>query len=204
MVSAKTLAGYFTQLTHLPMLSGAGVLRETVARGVERGLFAYAFGDGEARRFDAIRFKESLRAEECELIDTAWLLRPALAEELLPKPEPVVAGAATPAGGSPPAPAGGEQLGGVGTEPLPPSGPPKIVAGERRLDLVRIKMRVPWEHWGDIYNEVIEPLAKEGAEIVVDVNIVAKAEGAIRENTVEFGIKESLSQRGIEAQVETR
>jgi hypothetical protein len=65
-------------------------------------------------------------------------------------------------------------------------------------------MRVPWEHWGDIYNEVIEPLAKEGAEIVVDVNIVAKAEGAIRENTVEFGIKESLSQRGIDAEVETR
>jgi len=204
MVSAKTLAGYFTQLTHLPMLSGAGVLRETVARGVERGLFAYALGDGEARRFDAIRFKESLRAEECELIDTAWLLRPALAEELLPKPEPVETGTTTPAGGAPPAPAGGAQPGGVGTEPLPPPGPPKIVAGERRLDLVRIKMRVPWEHWGDIYNEVIEPLAKEGAEIVVDVNIVAKAEGAIRENTVEFGIKESLSQRGIEAQVETR
>ena len=28
--------------------------------------------------------------------------------------------------------------------------------------------------------------------------------GAIRENTVEFGIKESLSERGIEAQVDTR
>jgi hypothetical protein len=65
-------------------------------------------------------------------------------------------------------------------------------------------MRVPWEHWPDVYNEVIEPLANEGADILVDVNIVAKAEGAIREDTVEFGIKESLSQRGIDAQVETR
>ncbi len=51
---------------------------------------------------------------------------------------------------------------------------------------------------------LIEPLANEGAEILVDVNIVAKAEGAIRENTVEFGIRESLSQRGIEAQVKVR
>lgn len=49
-----------------------------------------------------------------------------------------------------------------------------------------------------------EPLAKEGAEILVEVNTVAKAEGAIRENIVEFGIKESLSQRSIDAQVDTR
>ncbi len=86
----------------------------------------------------------------------------------------------------------------------PPTDKPKIIEGERRLDLVRIRMAVPWEHWMDIYNEVIEPLANEGAEILVNVNIVAKAEGAIRENTVEFGIKESLSQRGIEAEVDTR
>jgi predicted AAA+ superfamily ATPase len=203
MVNAKTLAGYFTQLTHLPMLAGAGVLRETVARGVERGLFAYALGDGTTRQFDSIRFKVSLRADECELIESAWLLRPALAEELLPKPVPVETAGTTPGGAGTTTTAGGGQTGGI-DEPLPPPGPTKIVEGERRLDLVRIKMRVPWEHWGDIYNEVIEPLANEGAEIIVDVNIVAKAEGAIRENTVEFGIKESLSQRGISAQVETR
>ncbi len=56
----------------------------------------------------------------------------------------------------------------------------------------------------DIYNEVIEPLANEGAEILVNVNLVAKSKGAIRENTVEFVIKESLSQRGINAEVEMR
>ena len=40
-----------------------------------------------------------------------------------------------------------------------PSQPP-IVEGERRLSRVRIRirMRVPWEHWHDIYNEVIDPL----------------------------------------------
>ena len=65
-------------------------------------------------------------------------------------------------------------------------------------------MHIPWEHWGDIYNEVIEPLANEGADIVVDVNLVAKSDGAIRENVVELGIKESLSQRGIDADIVTR
>ena len=81
MVNAKMLGGFFTQLTHLPMVAGTGVLRESIARGVERGLFAYALGDGEAQQFDTIRFKESVSAETCELDETAWLLRPALAVE---------------------------------------------------------------------------------------------------------------------------
>ncbi len=65
-------------------------------------------------------------------------------------------------------------------------------------------MRVPWEYCGDIYNEVIEPIAQKGANLQVDVNIVAQSDSAIRENTVEFGIKESLSQRGIVADVQVR
>jgi hypothetical protein len=79
----------------------------------------------------------------------------------------------------------------------------KIVKGERRLNRVRIQMRVPWSNWHDIYNEVIDPLAQEGAEILCDVNIVAKGDASIRENTVELGIKESLSQRGIKSTIET-
>ena len=75
--------------------------------------------------------------------------------------------------------------------------------GERRLNRVRIQMLVPWSHWQDIYNEVIDPLAQEGADILCDVTIVAKGDAAIRENTVELGIKESLSQRGLKAKIET-
>jgi hypothetical protein len=36
-----------------------------------------------------------------------------------------------------------------------------------------------------------------------DVVIIAKGDAAIRENTVELGIKEPLSQRGIDADVQT-
>jgi hypothetical protein len=69
---------------------------------------------------------------------------------------------------------------------------------------VRIDMRqLPWEHWLDIYNEVIQPLANEGAEISCHVVILAKGDAAIRENTVELGIKESLSQRDIAADIQT-
>jgi hypothetical protein len=182
------------------MITDPAVIRESIARGVERGIFAYALGDAEARKFDTIRFKVSLSADQFELSESAWLLRPALADELLPKPkaaEPGPMEGATPASGPAAATTGG-------VEEPPKPGKPKIVQGERRLDWVRIQMRVPWEKWPDIYNEVIEPLAKEGADILVDVNIVAQSEGAIRENLVELGIKESLSQHGINAKVETR
>jgi hypothetical protein len=54
-----------------------------------------------------------------------------------------------------------------------------------------------------IGDEVIQPLANEGAEVSCQVVILAKGEAAIRENTVELGIKESLSQRDIEADIKT-
>jgi hypothetical protein len=62
---------------------------------------------------------------------------------------------------------------------------------------------VPWESWNDVCNEVIDPLAKEGADIHCQVIVIAQGDGAIRENTVELGIKESLSQRGIKAEIQT-
>ena len=67
----------------------------------------------------------------------------------------------------------------------------KIVKGERRLNKVRIDMKsVPWEHWNDVYNEVVDPLVQEGADLVCQVIVIAQGEAAIKENTVELGIKE--------------
>ena len=79
-----------------------------------------------------------------------------------------------------------------------------IKEGERRLNKVRIDIKkLPWENWHVIYNEVIQPLANEGAEIYCQVVVIAKGDAAIRENTVELGIKESLSQRDIQADIQT-
>jgi hypothetical protein len=50
---------------------------------------------------------------------------------------------------------------------------------------------------------ITDPLAKEGAAIHCQVIVIAQRDAAIRENTVELGIKESLSQRGITAEIQT-
>jgi hypothetical protein len=171
---------------------------------VQRGLFAYALGDAKKKQFDTILFNDpTANADRCEITDSAFLLRPALAKKLLPEPKPVTGGTRTDGtatitvkdetttGGND----GGWTDGGGGGV--------KIVKGERRLNRVRISMYVKWEDWNDIYNEVIDPLAKEGADLTCQVIVFAQGDAAIRENTVELGIKESLSQRGIKADIQT-
>jgi predicted AAA+ superfamily ATPase len=203
LVNVKAMADYFTQLTHLPMLTGPTALSDCIARGVERGLFAYALGDGEARKFDTLYFRQNVDAAKCDIADSAWLLRPELAKTLLPE-KPVLVGPGGGAGGTTTTgedEEGGTSTGDGGGAGLTAGGV-KIVQGERRLDRVRITMRISWEEWNDIYNEVIDPLAQEGADILCDVNIVARGDAAIRENTVELVIREALTQRGIRAQIE--
>jgi hypothetical protein len=206
-VNVRTLAGYFTQLTHLPRLLGASVLPECLAKGVQRGLFAYALGDAAKRQFDTIRFNDQAANDDpYDITDSAWLLRPALAKALLPESEQQTMGGGTTSGRTAaitPEKDGAVTGGSDGGREGGGGGGVKIVKGERRLNEVRIRMYVRWDEWNDIYNEVIDPLAKEGADLTCQVLVIAKGDAAIRENTVELGIKESLSQRGIKADIQT-
>jgi hypothetical protein len=204
----RTLADYFTQLTHLPRLHGTHVLPDCLAQGAQRGLFAFALGDGEQRAFDTIYFNDtSITPTHCDIFETAWLVRPALAKTFLPETH---TDGGSGAGGR------GAETGGARSTVFGSTdsreqdaweghgGGVVIKGGERRLNRVRIDMRqLPWENWLDIYNEVIQPLANEGAEVSCQVVILARGDAAIRENTVELGIKESLSQRDIEADIQT-
>ena len=206
-IKVTTLAAYFTQLTHLPRLANADVIPECLAKGVHRNLFAYALGDGENKNFDTIYGKDhSVTAAACEVTETSWLVRPAVAKALLPEPEKISGDGSN---GDGTASAGGDDSSGsAGTDTddewRDDGGGVVIKEGERRLNKVRIDMKsLPWENWQDIYNEVIQPLANEGAEVSCQVVVIAKGEATIRENTVELGIKESLSQRDIDADIQT-
>jgi hypothetical protein len=184
------------------------VLPDCLAQGVQRGLFAFALGDGEQRAFDTIYFNDkSITPNHCAIIETAWLVRPALAKTLLPEPN---ADRGIESGGRDAGMGGTSSTGSGSTDNQEQDewqghgGGVVIKGGERRLNRVRIDLRqLPWENWLDIYNEVIQPLANEGAEVSCQVVILAKGDAAIRENTVELGIKESLSQRDIEADIQT-
>ncbi len=89
-INVATLWDYFCRFPYLPMLTGPDALQQTIAWGVQRGLFAYALGDGTD--FDTIHFSDTLPAGTFAIVEGAWLLRPALAERWLqveePEPEP--------------------------------------------------------------------------------------------------------------------
>ena len=57
-------------------LTGTAVVSDSIARGVERGLFAYALGDAEGKQFDTIRFRQAAEPSLYEVTESAWLLRP--------------------------------------------------------------------------------------------------------------------------------
>ena len=133
-----------------------------------------------------------ITANDCEVLETAWLVRPALAKTLLPEPE-VDAGVGTGSyapetGGTGPAISGGTDGADQKTEWEAMAVVLSLRAGndDSTVCASRCEM-LPWENWLDIYNEVIQPLANEGAEVSCQVVILAKGDAAIRENTVELG-----------------
>src|SRR5262249_28403625 len=131
MINVRTLADYFTQLTHLPRLHGPHVLPDCLARGVQRGLLGYALGDAEQKKFDTIYFNDKgITADQCEVTESAWLLRPELATALKPKLEHVGTGTKEAGTGTT-----GDETGKGGWTG---GGGVKIVKGERRLNRVRI------------------------------------------------------------------
>lgn len=87
-INVKTLADFFTQLTHLPRLKDTDVLPDCFAKGIQWGLFVYALGDGEKKKFDTWVADKTATAANCEITETAWLVRPALAKSLIPAREP--------------------------------------------------------------------------------------------------------------------
>jgi hypothetical protein len=179
-INVATLWDYFCRFPYLPMLTGPEALQHTISWGVQRGLFAYALGDGE--EFDTIYFRDSLPSGTFAVIEGAWLLRPSLAEQLLreekgeeapPSPPPV-----------PPQEPGEEEKGEIAAPPPPP--PANVY---RR---VTIETPVDWRQWYDFYQAVVKPLVEPGVEVQLYLKL--EASGDIDANLVDLSVKESVLQ----------
>jgi predicted AAA+ superfamily ATPase len=188
------LWGYFVRYTHLPMLSDQTVLTASIVEGLERRLFGYGLGDGEKLDFDTL-YPPGGRPEGPvrEIPASAWLVNPKVAVELAPTPPTEAAPPELPPEQPP-----------MGPEPPERPVQPLLVTpeGERQYRRVVIRTPVRWENWQDFYNEVVDPLIREGAEVDIRVEVIAESESGIRENTVELGIRESLHQRGAVPEIE--
>jgi hypothetical protein len=187
-INVAVLWDYFCRFPYLPMLTGPEALQSTIAWGVQRGLFAYALGDGKS--FDTVLFRESRQAESMAIIEGAWLLRPALAEQFVVPPPPL------PPPPSPSKPGEQEEIEIVIPPPPPPPAPPNVYRQ------VSIDTPVDWRQWYDFYQAVIKPLVEAGAEVQLHVQV--KAGGEIDINLVDLSVKESVQQLNPNGKVEAK
>ena len=183
---------YFCRFPYLPLLTGPEALRETLTWGVQRGLFAYALGDGET--FDTIYYQEALTSGQFQIIEGAWLLRPALAEQLLKPEEPTPAPEPKPVGGEP----GGPKEPTPGPQPPRPPKPPEPPS--RTYGRVVIDTPVDWQQWYDFYQAVVEPLIEAGAELHVGVHL--EATGELDADLIDLSVRESVTQLNPKGKVE--
>lgn len=73
--------------------------------------------------------------------------------------------------------------------------------GEKVLKRVAITLRVPLEQWNAIYDEVIDVLKKEDAEVICELNVLATSRPGIRESVVDSMIRDWLAQQQIKADI---
>jgi hypothetical protein len=73
--------------------------------------------------------------------------------------------------------------------------------GEQLLRRVQLSLRVTGKQWHAVYNKVITLLARDDAEVVCEVNILAQSDLGIRDGMVELGVREWLRHEGIQAEI---
>lgn len=186
-ITTKELKDAFLTFTHLPMIPNIESLRETIVQGVAEGLFAFARGSAEKNEFHSIKIGSTIDKATIEFLEDTYLLRPKFAYELI--------------GAIPPPEAGKPE------EKIPPTGP-SVTAPPPGLQLyesVKISADdLDWKKWMEFYDAVIQPLINAGATPKIRTEITGTSEEGIPPNTVDLAIKESLTQYGITANIETK
>ena len=188
-ISTKDLKDAFLTFTHLPMIPTVDCLRETIVQGVAEGQFAYARGSAEKNEFHSIKIGVAIDQSMIEFLEDTYLLRPKFAYELLGAIPPPKKGEPKPTGPGP------ERTG-------EPTTPPK--GGPEAYDSVSVTSDLDWKKWMEFHDAVLQPLINAGASLKIRVEVIGVSEEGISPNTVDLAVKESLTQYGIPANIQTK
>ena len=187
-VKTQDLWDAFSRYDYLPMLASPKVLQETIAWGVQRGLFGYA--TGSPQKPDKIYFDESIRADQCAISEFAWLVSAEQARPLRYPPPPTM-----------PLPMSLAndlltRLEGTDESSLEPitDGDTPAIRGAVRYDGVNIDIQLNPLDWRQFYNSVIQPLVAKGANVTLTVNLNATHGEGFDLDFIELSIKESVVQ----------
>jgi hypothetical protein len=194
-VKTQDLWDAFARYDYLPILASQKVLQDTIAWGVQRGLFGYA--TGTPQKPDKIFFDEMVRADQCAISEFAWLVSAEYARPLrYPPPPPTVTGDSD---GFEPA----NETDKTGWEVIPDGDdPPTRVTA--KYNGVNVEVQLDALNWRQFYNSVIQPLVARGANVNITVNLNATHDEGFDLDFIELSIKESVVQISRTAKVEIK
>jgi len=195
-VSTAELWEHFGQLSQLPMLQSEKVLKQCIAQGVdEEGVFGYA-EYSEEKGYENLKFQETFNPGDADISEDTVIVREAKARKLIQEEDETDEGEEE-------TEHGGDEGTGLdkfdgdeddGEEDDTEDGGPS--AGVQSIE---IEAKPNWEdQWDDTYQAAIEPLARLGADITIEVTVDATSEEGLDRTDIERQIEEHLTQRNIE------
>jgi hypothetical protein len=158
----------FLKYYDLPILENENVLKSTVVRGVQDGVFSLLIGD-------KVWYQESTSPPE--ISDDFFILRKEIAAKMKGEVKEVEIEKGVP-------PVKPE-------EAIVPSG-----IGKEVLQRVTIEAEIPWDKFSDLIRGVFMPLNREGAKISLRMKIEASSEKGISKDTLDLKVRETLRQIG--------
>jgi hypothetical protein len=158
----------FLKYYDLPILESESVLKNTVVKGVQDGVFGLSIGD-------KVWYQDSISSPE--ISEDVIILRKEIASKMKEEIKRVEIGKEI----SPPKPEG------VIVSPE---------VSKEVLQRVTIEAEIPWDKLSDVIRGVFRPLTDEGAKISLRMKIEASSEKGISKNTLDLKVRETLRQIG--------
>ncbi len=176
-LNIKTLNEYFAQYTNLPILANENVLKLCISDGVNRGLFAYAMGDG--KRFEKPIIKNYLSETNIDISESAWLIKPEIAIKLLPKEEQISI----------------KKISDGGVTSVIIEKPIEYKKGQevKKVKEFSFDASLDWQNWQNFFTYILSPLSEENAEIKIEINFQSESADGIPQDKID-SILESISQ----------
>ncbi|NJO82451.1 MAG: hypothetical protein HC828_06250 [Blastochloris sp.] len=186
-VKTQDLWDAFARYDYLPILASQRVLQDTIAEGVQRGLFGYATGNPQ--KPDKIYFDERMSADQFTISEFAWLVNAERARPLRypPLPEQVYI-------------PGSDAVDGDENSTVDDETPAVTIDGDTpprgvvRYDGVNVEIELNPLDWRQFYNSVIQPLVAKGANVNIRVSLSATHDAGMDLDFIELSIKESVVQ----------
>jgi len=152
----------------LPILESENVLKTTVEKGVQDGVFGLLIGD-------KVWYQESISPPE--ISEDVFILRKEIATKMKGEVKGVEVEKEVP--------------------PIKPEEavvPTEVI--KEALQKITIEAEIPWDKLSDLIRGVFIPLNREGAKISLRIKIEASSEKGISKDTLDLKVRETLRQIG--------